>query len=238
MLATCSVGSKKFGINPNKLYRIIWPKARELWHKSPARPYCVSIGISSWEALWARFEGDDENLKALRSWAPTYRRQAWHRSLLECGVDDPDFARYLSDEFQRQRRKLHDVYSDVEVYLSRLKETYSLALVTNGAPDLQREKIRGSGIEKYFNEIVISGEVGVGKPHPEIFGIVLKRIGARADEAVMMGNSLETDIRGAQEAGMTTVWMNRNKEKNRSTIMPDYEISSISELEMILDDLA
>jgi FMN phosphatase YigB (HAD superfamily) len=59
----------------------------------------------------------------------------------------------------------------------------------------------------------------------------------RADEAVMIGNSLETDIRGALEAGITTVWMNRDKEKSQSTVKSDYEISSMSQLDSILDDL-
>ncbi len=237
IMATCSVGAQKYEIDPNDLYQTIWQKARELWHKSPARPYCISIGISSWEGLWARFEGNDENLKILRSWSPTYRRQAWHKTLLQHGVNDPAFAEFLSEEFQRQRRKLHNVYSDVEVSLGKLNKTYRLALVTNGAPDLQREKISGSRLEKYFNEIVISGEVGVGKPDPKIFEITLERTGARPDQAVMVGNGLETDIKGAQEAGVRAVWMNRKKEQPENNVKPDYEISDISELESILTGL-
>ena len=119
----------------------------------------------------------------------------------------------------------------------KLRKNYKLALVTNGASDLQREKIQGSGLGKYFDEIVIAGDIGIRKPEPQIFNIVLSRIGVKNDEAIMVGNSLDSDIIGAQEAGIQTVWLNRDKEKNQSDIKPDYEISSFSELEFILNDL-
>ena len=56
------------------------------------------------------------------------------------------------------------MFSDVEANLIKLREIYQLALVTNGAPDLQREKIQGSKLALYFDAILISGEVGIGKP--------------------------------------------------------------------------
>jgi putative hydrolase of the HAD superfamily len=237
IMATCDIAAKNRKVDPNDLYQTIWREARRLWHKSPARSYSISIGISSWEALWARFDGEDENLKILRSWSPTYSKQAWHNALLKCGVDDPEFALYLSEEFKKQRRKICDVYSDIVPNLSKLKEAYILALVTNGAPDLQREKILCSGLAKYFKEIVISGEVGFGKPNPEIFNIALKRIGIKPDQVIMAGNNLETDIKGANGAGIKSVWLNRKKEKNESNIKPDYEINNIGELQNILDNL-
>lgn len=237
MMATCITAGKSRKIDPSDLYQTIWLEARQLWHKSPERPYVVSIGISSWEALWAHFEGDNENLRILRAWAPTYRKQAWHNALLRCGLNDPDFAQYLSDEFQKERRKLSEAYSDVKKNLSKLRTKYILAIITSGAPDLQREKIRAAKLGKFFAQIVISGEVGVGKPDPEIFNIALKRIGIKPDQAVMAGNNLETDIKGANEAGMKSVWLNRKKERNKTSIKPDYEINNLNELEPILHNL-
>jgi putative hydrolase of the HAD superfamily len=238
MLATCKKVREKYDVEPQELYDNIWEKARELWHNSsPVRQYCVDVAISSWEGLWGRFEGDNENLRILRSWTPTYRKQAWYNTLIESGIDDPDFAEYLSEEFQKQRRNIHNVFSDAEPTLIQLKKKYKLVLVTNGAPDLQREKIQGSGLGKYFDEIVIAGDIGIRKPEPQIFNIVLSRIGVKNDEAIMIGNSLDSDIIGAQEAGIKTVWLNRDNEENQSEIKPDYEIRSLSELEFILNDL-
>ena len=238
MMITCKMVRQKYDIEPQKLYNNIWEKARQLWHNnSPVRAYCVNVAISSWEGLWGRFDGEDENLKILRLWTPVYRKQAWYNTLLESGIDDPDFAEYLSEEFPKHRRKIHNVFSDAEPTLIKLRKNYKLALVTNGASDLQREKIQDSGLGKYLDEIVIAGDIGIRKPEPQIFNIVLSRIGVKNDEAIMVGNSLDSDIIGAQEAGIQTVWLNRDKEKNQSDIKPDYEISSFSELEFILNDL-
>ena len=141
MMITCNKVREKYDVEPQELYDNIWTNARELWHNnSPVRQYCVAVAISSWEGLWGHFEGEDENLKKLRSWVPTYRKQAWYNTLLESGIDDPDFAEYLSEEFPKQRRKIHNVFEDVEPTLIELKKKYILALITNGASDLQREK--------------------------------------------------------------------------------------------------
>ena len=237
MMATCKKVRDLYDIEPQELYDNIWEKAREIWYKSPVRQYCVDIAISSWEGLWGRFEGDNENLNILRSWTPTYRKQAWYNTLLESGIDDIEFAEFLSLEFPKQRRKIHNVFDDAEPNLIKLKNKYKLALVTNGASDLQREKIQGSKLGEYFDAIVIAGDVGIRKPEPQIFEIALKKITIQNDEAIMIGNSLDSDIIGAQEAGIKTVWLNRNKEKNESDTKPDYEINSINQLQNILDDL-
>jgi len=238
MMITCKKVRQKYDVEPQEIYDNIWDKARQLWHNSsPVRAYCVNVAISSWEGLWGRFYGEDENMKILRSWVPTYRKQAWHNTLLESGIDDPDFAQYLSEEFPKHRRKIHNVFGDAEPALIQLKKKYTLALVTNGASDLQREKIQGSGLGKYFDEIVIAGDIGIRKPEPQIFNVVLSKIGIQHDEAIMVGNALDSDIIGAQKAGIKTIWLNRDNEENQSDIKPDCEISSLSELEFILNDL-
>ena len=55
--------------------------ARELWRATPVYPYAQAIQISSWEALWCRFEGDDPRIAWLREWSPEYRRETWRRAL-------------------------------------------------------------------------------------------------------------------------------------------------------------
>ena len=64
-------------------------------------------------------------------------------------------------------------------------------MLTNGAPDLQREKIAASGLESLFQAVVISGLFGIGKPRREIFLHLTDRLGIVPDEAMMVGNSLE-----------------------------------------------
>jgi len=229
-LETCALAKVRYGIDPRDLHATLRETCRTFWRRSPARVYCVHIGISSWEALWARFLGEDENLRILRKWAPIYRQDSWYHALRRYGVDDPEFAGELALAFPKKRRKRHVVYDDVEPALEALGRAFRLGLLSNGVPDLQREKIEGSGIEKYVVEIVISGEVGVGKPDPRIFEIILNRLGIQPQEAVMVGNSLRSDIGGAQAVGMKAVWLNRDGKSRDESVVPDLEIRGLEEL--------
>ena len=74
-LETCELAQQEYGIEPDQLHKTVRQKARQLWYNYPARDYCVAIGISSWEGLWARFHGDKLHLKSLRQWSPIYRQK-------------------------------------------------------------------------------------------------------------------------------------------------------------------
>jgi putative hydrolase of the HAD superfamily len=232
-LQTCELARRRYGVDPAALHASLRPIARRLWHGSPARAYAVKIGISSWEALWARFDGDHESVRTLRAWAPTYRRDSWLGALREHGVEDVRMALELAETFPVERRKLHVVYDDVRPTLEALRGAYRLGLLTNGACDLQREKIDGAGIGHYFDEIVISGDVGVGKPHRRVFETILSRLQVTPAEAVMIGNSLRTDVAGARDVGITTVWVNRDNSPCDDE-PPDVEISGLDGLRDIL----
>lgn len=234
-LASCALAQERYGIDPAALCQTVRHEARGLWYASPARDYCVSVGISSWEALWARFYGDDPSLQALRAWAPTYRRESWSRALAEYGVDDVSFAEYLSETFGRERRARHIVYPDVEPVLQELSRSFRLALLTNGAPDLQRAKLAGSGLGPYFQVVVVAGELGVGKPDSRVFEAALDRLGVHPGEAVMVGNSLRSDVAGAQGAGIRAIWLNRSAQPSGGGIEPYAEIASLDELGGALD---
>ena len=197
----------------------------------------IAIGISSWEGLWARFLGSDPNLKKLHTWVPTYRREAWFRAFTDHGVKDLSFAERLSDVFLSERRERHVVFSDVEDSLTNLREVYRLALVTNGAPDLQREKIQGANLARFFDAILISGEVGIGKPDCRIFKMALDALAASPSEAVMVGDSLTRDILGAQHAGLRGIWLNRSENNAASQVTPDAQITNLSQIHELLPTL-
>jgi putative hydrolase of the HAD superfamily len=229
-LETCRLAEERFAINAEELQATVRETCRRLWHESPARAYCLEIGISSWEGLWARFEGDDPNLRTLREWGPVYRLDSWYKALKKYGVDNIAFAAQLSDAFGKNRRKSHLLYDDVHPFLEEFSKLYRLGLLSNGAPDLQREKLGGTGIEGYFTEIVISGEVGYGKPDHRIYELILSRLGVRPECAMMIGNSLKSDIKGAQAVGMKTAWLNRNGISHNESIIPDLEAPNLREL--------
>jgi len=229
--ATCQLAAQRYDLDPAALHAAVRETCRELWYNHcPARSYVVQIGISSWEALWSRFEGDNEHLAALRAWASNYRRDSWHHALQTHGVDDIDLAGELAQTFPTHRRQRHVVYDDVRPALERLKQDYRLALLTNGASDLQREKIAGAGIGAYFEEILVAGDIGIAKPHPRLFETMLARLSVKPEEAVMLGDSQSKDIQGAQAVGMKAIWVNRKNTPRRDDITPDLEVKNLEDL--------
>ena len=233
-LATCERAREQYGVAPKALYQAVRHHARQLWRASPTITYCRTIGISSWEGLWARFSGDDPNLKVLHQWAPTYRREAWERALADQNVCDLSFAEQLAAVFPVERRARHVVFPEVETVLKDLRGNYRLALVTNGVPDLQHEKIQGANLAQYFDAVIISGEVGVGKPDPRIFALALEELSACPAKAVMVGDSLARDINGAQRAGLKGIWVNRSGDDCGDEVTPDAQIANLSELRDVL----
>lgn len=181
--ATAEVAAAHHGIDPKMLSSAARSRARGLWYAAPTHDYCMRVGISSWEGLWCRFEGSAPDVRALREWSPTYRHETWKLALADEGVDDADLAEELAGRFGDERRARHEVFADVAGVFSRLKESHSMALVTNGAACLQREKLAASGLGDYFEAVVVSADLGVAKPDPFVFEHALSRLGACNEHA-------------------------------------------------------
>ena len=113
-----------------------------------------------------------------------------------------------------------------------------MALVTNGAACLQREKLAASGLGRYFEAVVISADLGVAKPDPSVFQHALSALGVDSGDAVMIGDSISKDVDGALAAGLGAVWVNRGGCSAPSTPANLIEISTLSELPDALGGLA
>jgi putative hydrolase of the HAD superfamily len=236
-IETGDLARARYGLDPRELHAKLRIGCRELWYAFPSHPYCKKVGISSWEGLWAEFTGSDPDLEALRDWAPVYRFESWQTALRHTGIDDRQLAAELAETFPNLRRQKHNVYPDTLPALRELSRIYSLGLLTNGTPDLQKRKIEGAGISEFFDEVLISGEIGIGKPDRRIFEMLLARLNSNAEATLMIGNSLSTDIAGAQAAGLRAVWINRAGKPREDSVAPDWEIASLSELASILTGL-
>jgi 2-haloacid dehalogenase len=115
--------------------------------------------------------------------------------------------------------------------LGRLARSASLALLTNGIPEVQRRRLSASGIAPYFKTIVISGEVGLAKPDPRIFALTLRRLEVPAADTLCVGDSPSSDIRGAHHAGVATCWFERgDAEYPANEPPPGYRIRDLREL--------
>jgi putative hydrolase of the HAD superfamily len=210
--ATARQAEARYGVDAGALAAAVPERARELWRAGALHAYCLALGISSWEGLWCGFEGEAAELAALRAWTPSYRHAAWAAALATFGIQDERLVHELAELYGRERRARHAVFADAAPALEWARREYRmLALVTNGASCLQREKLAASGLERYFDVIVVSGEVGVGKPSAPIYALTLERLGVRASAAAMIGDSLERDVEGARAAGLHAVWLNRRR---------------------------
>ena len=117
----------------------------------------------------------------------------------------------------------------------KLSEVCSLYLVTNGVGFTQRRRMKESGLEPYFKDFFISEEIGFQKPQPEYFQKVFEKIpGFRKEEAVIVGDSLSSDIRGGELAGIDTCWFLRNGFADGNEPQADFEIEDLWELEQIV----
>ncbi len=125
-----------------------------------------------------------------------------------------------------------------EDLIKDLKDTYKLSIVTNGLTEVQNKRIRKSVIAHYFQDIVISEEVKVSKPNPEIFELALKNINHRDKSKVLMiGDSLTSDIQGGINFGIDTCWYNPNKVENLKNIKPTFEASTFDEIKALLKSI-
>lgn len=116
--------------------------------------------------------------------------------------------------------------------LEYLNDKYSLAVVTNGFEEIQNMKLSSSKLTPYFNHIITSQKAGCKKPSKEIFEYALRMNGAECHQAIMIGDNLVTDIGGARNSSIDSVFFNPESMKHDSIV--SYEISSLAELHHIL----
>jgi HAD superfamily hydrolase (TIGR01509 family) len=135
------------------------------------------------------------------------RIERFRRLLVAQGGDATaaaDAARLYRAEYVRARRAVRGA----PALLAELRRTAAIAVVSNNLLAEQREKIEQCGLAAHIDALVVSEEAGVSKPDPEIFRMALDRVGARPEEAVMIGDSWAADIAGARAAGLAAIWFN------------------------------
>lgn len=232
----CALARERAGLDPARLAESVAAAAARLWRSSPIYAYADRMGIWWGEGLWGEFAGPPPELAPLWAFVSEFRVRAWREALRALGVADDALARDLADRYRTLRRAERAVDPDAEAVLHDLSRDHVLALVTNGAPDVQREKLAGTTLARYFATIVISCEVGVAKPEPRIFQIALERIGASAAGAAMIGDSLARDVAGARAAGLRSIWLDRGLWKEDAP-QPDVRVVALSEVRSALDAL-
>ena len=125
----------------------------------------------------------------------------------------------------------HYFVEGAEDMLEELYGKYRLYLASNGIAKVQHSRIDSAGIGKYFDGMFISEEIGGRKPEPEYFQRCFERIPDFCKtHTAILGDSLSADMQGGKNAGITTIWFNRDDMPDEEGVRPDYEIRSLYEL--------
>ena len=131
----------------------------------------------------------------------------------------------------------HYFLPGAEEALEALSKKYKLYLVSNGTARVQAGRLKSANISHFFEIIFVSQEVGADKPDITYFERVFARIeGFQKEKAIIVGDSLTSDIQGGINAGIRTCWVNP-KGKPDTNIEPHYQIESIAQLEALLETL-
>jgi putative hydrolase of the HAD superfamily len=236
--ATCQYAYTKAGTDPQVLELSVRKAARELYAAYDTYEFTQNIGINPFEGLWGEFlDEHDENFLKMKEIVPEYRKKAWTMGLHSLGITDPVLGEELSEKFRQERKDRPYVYEDTFRVLNEVKGDYLLLLLTNGSPHLQNTKLdKTPELLPYFQEIIISGNIGKGKPDPAMFHHALERLQLQKEEVIMIGDNLNTDILGASNVGIKTIWINR-RQQTPQKVVPDYEVKELHEIIPIVTNI-
>ncbi len=148
---------------------------------------------------------------------------------------DVSLAENFNKEYQVTLGDHIEFIDNAEEVLLSQKGKYTLAAVTNGTKVAQEKKLRLSGLDKVFDAIFISENVGFEKPKKEYFDYVFQKLGITdKKEVLIIGDSLTSDMLGGYLAGIDTCWYNPSGKKNTMDISITYEIDNLSKLAEII----
>lgn len=202
--------------------------------RDPALDACrlVEANRAIWPDFWMEV-GEDWELGRLST--DIIALEAWRRTLAHCHADDPWAARLARATHARLSREGFAPFADVTSVVEDLRRDFRLAVITNGASETQREKLRLLGIDKSFEAVIVSAEVGAAKPDRVIFRRALAAVGVEPAEAWHVGDSIRLDVSGALSAGLTAVWLNRSgTAAGNPEVRAHHEIRTLADLPGLL----
>ena len=160
------------------------------------------------------------------------RYERFHRVLQPLGVVDYDMSLQLSNDYVALSPKKKKLLPHAQKTLDHLSEKYEMIIITNGFDEVQFTKLESSGIRHYFKDVVTSERAGYKKPAVEIFNFALQNNNCTQQETIMIGDNLSTDIAGARNAEIDTIYF--NPAKNPHTEKVNHEIHSLDQLISLL----
>ena len=159
------------------------------------------------------------------------RPSLWQAALERHGINDAELAKRLAARYDAVRVERVELFPETLPVLRELHGRYKMAIITNGFAETHEAKIARLELSRFFDTVVLAGEMELAKPDPAVFRHAMGALGVSADESVMVGDRFDRDITGAQAAGMRAIWVNsRNEVTPPGVRPPDAIIPSIAQL--------
>jgi putative hydrolase of the HAD superfamily len=197
---------------------------RQAFEKHGPAGFTVDELIRAWAAAFREFSPTIKRTEwydgYLKSGEPT-RTEQMRLTLLRLGIVDEELALRLSESYMVERNRALTLFDDAEFVLERLRTRYPLGLITNGPADIQRQEIETLGIEHFFQNIFIEGEMGEGKPLPSVFARAAEAVGFEPEQILFVGNSFKHDVSPAIACNWRAVWVRRMTDVPPSTGQTD-----------------
>lgn len=141
----------------------------------------------------------------------------------------------LEQKYRGYLEQGHQLIDGALEIITELQGAFDLHIVTNGVSQTQDRRLRDSGLHPMFTSIFVSEDTGYQKPMKEFFDYVFARISNfDPQQALIIGDSLSSDMKGGKLAGLDTYWFNPEGKSNDTAIVPTYEIRTLQELNQIL----
>ena len=199
----------------------------ELRRLVPAVPDSLSI-----ETLIAIRNQVAEEEKSRGLTHEAMRLEAFKQTLRSIKSPDDDLAAHLSALYLKHRFEDILLFDDVLPTLDALQGNYTMGLLSNGNTYPER-----CGLAGYFQFAVFAQYHGIQKPDPLLFQIAIERAGCAKRQLLHVGDSFRNDVIGAKQAGIKSVWLNRQCEDKEMKEQPDFEISSLTEMIEVLESV-
>ena len=185
-----------------------------------ANPFC---SLDEYHQQYGSYLDDSENVEDLR--------ERCFADLAEEKGYDPELGRNVAAAYSSLRDYSVRFLPGARPALAELAADYTLGLITNGSPEIQQPKLASLDLSDTFETVVYAGYETPAKPDPKPFHRALDTLGVPPERAVYVGNSLESDVAGAQAAHINAVWLSDNRSSKPNTHVPEYTIDSLGELQ-------
>ena len=158
----------------------------------------------------------------------TLRSERFNKTFLQLGIDPEKVPNQFEEDYVRITPTKTNLFSGTEKVLNYLQQKYTLHIISNGFKESTLMKMSVCNLNPYFENVIISEDVGANKPDQRIFEFALGKANASKEESIMIGDSLEADVRGALDFGIKAIYFNPLKAEKPEDI--EWEIHQLEEL--------